>query len=170
MVKDFVQALVGIEQLQVLHPRDWFLSPHDSDGLFLWAPPPAIAEAAVFQMAEAMHIRPWNTHVFICPSLMMGHWERMLNKACDIVVTLPFGPDLWPKDIEHEPLTLAIAFPLLNSAPWRIKRSPLRDQRDGILHTLQRHDVPYARSYLRELWLCSRKLEPMPSGLACPLL
>jgi hypothetical protein len=121
-------------------------------------------------MAEAIHIRPWNTHLVILPSLMKGRWEKLLNKASDFVVTLPFADDLWPEAIEHEPLTFAFVFPFLRSAPWRVKRSVLRTQCQSNLRTLQRRDLAFARSFMRELWLQARNLEPMPSGLARSML
>jgi hypothetical protein len=169
-VLSFLETMTSGEVFTLLEPRDWFLAPHDSDGFFIWTPPPALADTAIFQMAEAIHIRPWNTHVVVLPSLMKGRWEKLLNKACDFVVTLPFSDELWPQAIEHEPLTLAIAFPFLHSAPWRVKRAPLRTQRQSGLRTLQRRDLAYARSYMRELWLQARRLEPMLPGLACSML
>ena len=169
-ISGFLEFMTAGEVITALEPQDWFLAPHDTDGSFLWTPPPAIADAAIFQMSESIHIRPWNTHIVILPSLMKGRWEKMLNKAADVVVTLPFSEDLWPRAIEHEPLTLAIIFPLLCSAPWRIKRAPFRAQREGEMRTLQRRDFAFARRYMHELWLQARQLEAMPPGLARSML
>ena len=93
-VISFLETITSEEPFMLLEPRDWFLAPQDCDGLFIWTPPPALANVAIFQMAEAIHIRPWNTHVVIVPSLMKDRWEKLLNKACDFVVTLPFSDKL----------------------------------------------------------------------------
>ena len=37
---------------EVLNPDDWFCKGH-SDGHFIWAPPPAVADVALEQMCEA---------------------------------------------------------------------------------------------------------------------
>lgn len=75
----------------------------------------------VEQLTEAIHIRLWNTYVMIVPSLMTYKWRKVLGKMMDIMLTLPFDEHLWDSKEHFEPLTLAIAFPLLNRAPWRIK-------------------------------------------------
>ena len=158
------------DDVRVLNPEDWFTQPAERDGIFVWMPPPCIADVAVFMMAEAWHLRPWNTHVFIAPSLMSGTWRRMLSKTADMFCVLPFNNEFWPKDLEHEPLTFAFVFPLLNRNPWRVKFSELlRDERN-VLRQMHRKSLPHARDYLRKLWLCARALEAMPGGVSRSLL
>ena len=41
--------------LTYLNPGDWYTLPFDQDGVFVWAPPPAVADAMVEQMAEAIN-------------------------------------------------------------------------------------------------------------------
>ena len=114
------QILGDAPDIVSLEPQEWFSRPQRTDGTFIWTPPPCIAEVAVFLIAEAWHLRPWNTHVLLTPSLLSGRWRRMLTKTCDLFCVMPFSADCWPKESEHEPLTLAFVFPLLNSRPWRV--------------------------------------------------
>ena len=169
-VLDFLREITGGEQFLFLQPFQWLLDPHDTDGNFLWTPPPAIADVAVFQMAEAIHVRPWNTHVFILPGLMTNRWRKLLTKTSDLILTLPFDEELWPRDVEFEKLTLAIYFPLLARSPWRVKRSPLLQQFQSEVRKLQGQSVTQYRHCLRELWISARAFQPMRTGVACSLL
>jgi hypothetical protein len=169
-ILDWLRTTMGGEECVRLNPQDWLLAPHDEDGTFLWTPPPAIADVAVYQMAEAIHLRPWNTHVFIVPNLMTARWRKMLGKASDLVVTLPFDPVVWPKESEYERLTFAISFPLLARDPWRVKRSPLFRDVETTLRGMS--GTPFAQygDRLREFWTSARALQSMPSGVARSLL
>jgi len=153
-----------------LKPDEWYTLPFDSDGAFVWAPPPAAADAAVFQCAEAVHVRPWNTHIFLVPTLMTNRWRRTLSKASDFMMTLPFDKDAWPRESEFEPLTLAIVFPLLAREPWRVKRTDIGSERTRPVLGLQWGSFAHVRDYLRKLWVQARALEPMPGSLARSLL
>jgi hypothetical protein len=97
--------------------EEWFMIPF-ADGIFVWAPPPAIADVTVAQMVAAHLARPWTMHIFIAPTLMMNQWQKQLNKVSDLRITLPFDSDVWPEKSEIEPLTLAFTFPHLRVAPW----------------------------------------------------
>jgi hypothetical protein len=149
-----------------LSPAQWYSDPFVGDGNYLWVPPPCLADVALEQMAEAHQIRPWNTHAFLVPNLMTHRWRKSLTKACDLLVTLPFDDDIWPKKTQYESLTLAVAFPLLRRAPWRAKRSNFFVQQRTVLRGLSRGDFPRARDCLRELWLYARTMDPLSRGLA----
>ena len=41
-----------------------------NEKLFLWAPPPAIADVALEYLQTSIHRRPELYHVFVCPKLM----------------------------------------------------------------------------------------------------
>ena len=169
-VLDFLREITGDEEFVRLQPFQWLLEPHDTDGNFLWTPPPAIADVAVFQMAEAIHVRPWNTHVVILPGLMTSRWRKLLSKNSDLHLTLPFDEEFWPRDVEFEKLTLAIPFPLLARSPWRVKCTPLLQQFESEVRKLQGQSLAQYRRCLRELWISARAFQPMPTGLACSLL
>ena len=86
VISSLLRRLVDdTDQVHVLKMNDWFSKPTDNNGVFVWLPPPCLADVAVFTMAEAWHVRPWNTHIFIAPSLMSGRWRRMLAKAVRIL-------------------------------------------------------------------------------------
>jgi hypothetical protein len=153
-------------EFTLLEPSMWFTKPFHEDGVFVWTPAPAIADVAFELLAESHQIRPWNTHVFLAPSLMTSRWRKDLTKATDIRVTLPFCDVHWPKSSEHEPLTLAIAFPLLRRQPWRVKRASFLQQQGPALRQLPKSDFPLAWDRLRKLWLQVWEMEPVPSGLA----
>jgi hypothetical protein len=69
-----------------LTESEWFDAPFWDGGAFLWTPPPCAADVAVSLAAKAHHVRPWNTHVVLVPSIMAYKWRRLLGKAgqCEI--------------------------------------------------------------------------------------
>ena len=171
-IENLLQRILGKHHPEALRmePAQWFTAPQDLNGIFVWEPAPCLADVAIYMLSEAWHIRPWNVHVMIVPSLMSGKWRRMLYKISDIICVLPFGEEWWPRDSEYEPLTLAFIFPLLHRAPWRAKFEPLFRQQTHNLRTLHRQSVPFAGHYLRELWTRAWALEGMPGGIPPSLL
>ena len=164
------QVVNDTDEIKILNTTDWFTVPQEQDGIFVWVPPPCLADVAVFLMAEAWHVRPWNTHVILTPSLLSGRWRRMLSKAVDMFCVLPFSEEFWPKDTEHEPLTIAFAFPLLNRNPWRVKFSDILKYERDVLRQMHRKSIAHARDYLRQFWIRSGALEAMPGGVSSSLL
>ena len=63
---------------------------------WIWAPSPYLAKIAAEQMCEAKHIFPNMRHIFVCPSLMIGHWRKKLGKLSDTMFTLSSGSCVWP--------------------------------------------------------------------------
>ena len=171
-----IQRLLGdvlgprLKEVVLMEPEQWFTAPQDTNGVFVWQPPPCLADVAIYMLSEAWHIRPWNVHVVLIPSLMSGKWRKMLFKISDVICVLPFGDEWWPRDQEFEPLTLAFIFPLLNRTPWRVKFESLFCNQGHSLRTLHRQPVPFARNYLRELWSSAWALEGVSFGLPSPLL
>ncbi|KAL7575063.1 hypothetical protein ACA910_000434 [Epithemia clementina (nom. ined.)] len=137
-LNNFLRFVLGQDMglLHLLTPEEWYTRYMDKDGMFLWCLPPCLEDVAIYLLAEAHHIRPWNTHLMLIPSIMAERWRKMLYKASDFVCTLPFAEDLWPMVSEYEPLTLAFTFPMLNRTPWRVRRSDVcvkRDDSDAIV-------------------------------------
>ena len=153
-----------------LEPSHWFTTPFHQDGCFVWTPPPAVADAVVEKLAESAHVRPWNTHVIIVPTLMTQRWRRQLTKAADLVLTLPFDDELWPECAQFERLTFAVICTLLRCAPWRVKFTDLREDLDDSLQGVSKPTLSYVRDRVRKFWLQARTLEPMHGGLACNML
>jgi len=85
----WVQSWLG-EACEVLDPEGWYEWGHDHDGgllncngiwmpklwlgIFVWAPPPAAADAAMEELRKARHKRQKLTHVIIVPRLMSPKW------------------------------------------------------------------------------------------------
>ncbi|KAL7563713.1 hypothetical protein ACA910_021412 [Epithemia clementina (nom. ined.)] len=59
-ITEFLQFVLGKEQklAHFLTPEKWFYLPQDSDGLFIWCPPPCLGDVAVYLMVESFHMRP----------------------------------------------------------------------------------------------------------------
>ena len=157
-------------ELTWLDPQMWFDIPFQEDGVFVWTPPPALANVALERLAEAHQIRPWNTHIMLVPGLWTAKWRKDLTKASDICVTLPFDDNNWPQSTQFEPLTLAVAFPLLSRNPWRVKRAHFLQERSLELRGLRKRNFAFAWDYLRKLWLQAWTMDPLPGSVACPLL
>lgn len=64
-----VQRFPGQHEWTMLSPNGWYTKGHD-DSHFIWAPPPAVADAVLEQMCESVSCRPRNAHVFVCPAHM----------------------------------------------------------------------------------------------------
>ncbi|KAL7564920.1 hypothetical protein ACA910_009407 [Epithemia clementina (nom. ined.)] len=129
LVEAFIQYLTQpSKDWQFLEPKEWYHIPHNSNGNFIWMPHPCLGDVAVYLLAESHHICPWNLHILVIPSIMAGCYQKMLYKTADFVCTLPFGNELWPKETEYEPLTMAFVFPSLSRAPWRIRCTDIRGQ------------------------------------------
>lgn len=92
---------------------------------FLWAPPPAAADAALEALNESRIKRSHLNHIFICPRLMTHRWRKRLHKLADIVFEVPPRcPEFWPTH-EHEPLVVGLILRFSNCSPWQVKQSPL---------------------------------------------
>lgn len=165
---DWIKAWAG-SNVEYLSPSEWFTRGHDHDGgftdaagfwrintkpgTFLWAPPPAAAEAAVEQLRRALIKRQQSTHIFICPRLLTTEWFKQLNKAADLVISLPAGRDnnAWPADM-FEPLTIAFIFPFFRHKPWKRRGTPkLFDVGRSVSRMWKEGDVD-SRAFLRKLF------------------
>ncbi len=107
----------------ILTPLEWFTFGH-TNGSFIWSPPPTAADAALEQLAAAIHKRPYNTHLVIIPWLLTANWRRLLYKICDLVFTVLVGSNCWPTT-HFEPLLVGLSFPLCLHSPWRLRGTPL---------------------------------------------
>jgi hypothetical protein len=99
----------------VLSKEGWY-DEGFKDGNHIWAQALVIADAVLDNLCESVLVRPWNSHIFVCPALMTSKWRKQLRKVADFVIAIPVGSSLW-KDTMHEPLVLALICPLLNYSP-----------------------------------------------------
>ena len=138
---------------QTLSTEEWFTTGL-TEGRFIWTPAPAIAEVAVEKLCEARHIRPWCSHVFVCPALMTAYWRKQLSKVADAMFTIPVGCSVWPDNM-HEPIVVALICPLLSCRPWRVRGSPWMVEFEGSMRGLWGSDLKTQRSNLRKFWIRS---------------
>ena len=136
---DWVRSWLGAES-ELLTPEGWFERGHDFDGgrvncdgmwmprlrsgIFVWAPPPAAADAALEELRKARHKRQESTHVILVPRLMTAKWRKQLHKASDCVFEMPAGcGDAWPNEM-FEPCLIGFCFPYLPHRPWQFRGAP----------------------------------------------
>jgi hypothetical protein len=101
----------------VLYEHKVWISTHNKKGgLFLWTPPPAVADVAIEELLKARHKRTDTFHVVMIPCLMTPRWRRLLNKACNFTFVVSPGTSVWPSDM-FEPLWIGIILPFTQHRP-----------------------------------------------------
>jgi hypothetical protein len=118
-------------------------------GIYLWTPPPAAADVAAEYMTHTIHKRSTSTHVFICPRLMTARWFRLVSKAADLLFYVPVNVEIWNAS-QHEPLIIAIVFPLSREKPWKQRGSPYCHHTRKVLQELCVSDFGKTSAVLRE--------------------
>ena len=173
--------------LEPLTPEGWFEEGHGITGgvvdrhnvwmpthckkdlMFLWAPPPAVADAALEELLKARHKRTDLFHVVVIPRLMTPRWRRLFNKACDFSFIVSPGPPFWPADM-FEPLWVGIILPFVPCRPWSLKRAPVLVEMGRDLRTLLETSEADAGNLLRKLLLLPKRLATLPEHVACGVL
>jgi hypothetical protein len=148
-----------------LQPDDWFEHAHYGNATFFWFPPPCAAEAAVKQLCDACHARLQCFHVFVAPCVMAYRWHKVLRKASDIFFTIGAGPSFWPASA-HEPLTIAIACPYLQTPPFRFRERPLVSRLYSDLSGVWKGRERVQGDRLRQFWLDSGSLVTLQGRVA----
>jgi hypothetical protein len=139
---DWVHLWTNLPGLVPLLPEGWFeeghgimdgvpdqnnvwIPTHEAAGkLHLWAPPPAVADAALEELLKARHKRTDTFHVLVIPCLMTPRWRRLFNKACDFSFVVSPGSSFWPVEM-YEPLWVGIVLPFTKHRPCCLRRAPL---------------------------------------------
>jgi hypothetical protein len=120
-----------------LKPEGWFERGHDHvaegsigwdghwrptirTGKYVWAPAPAAAWIAMEELRKARIKRQSSTHIFVCPRVMTPEWLKQLNKASDVVITVPVGHPAWPNKM-FEPVLIGLVFPFVRHDPWQLR-------------------------------------------------
>lgn len=168
VLKDWVLSWVSPFGAEILSTRDWFHSVHQGKNA-VWCPPPAAAAAALQELCEVRHTRPWHAHVFVCPALMTVTFRKQLGKVADILFTVPVGTNIWPSHM-YEPVFVGIVFPLPNRFPWTLRNTKLMADARETLSGVWTRDCTREGSHLRELCLQARDLHDMSGSVACELL
>ena len=111
--------------LEVLDANGWFVNGH-RPGSFVWAPPPAIARDMFDELGSARHKRPDKAlHIVVVPRLMTALWRKHLGKMADLLITIPCSESSIWCNAQHEPVLLAICFPLVSFRPWTLRNTLL---------------------------------------------
>ena len=147
----------------------WMPTHCKKDLMFLWAPPPAVADAALEELLKARHKRTELFHVVVIPRLMTPRWRRLFNKACDFSFIVSPGPPFWPADM-FEPLWVGIILPFVPCRPWSLKRAPVLVEMGRDLRTLLETSEADAGNLLRKLLLLPKRLATLPEHVACGVL
>jgi hypothetical protein len=152
-LKEWIMRTLPGQHWHELSVEEWFTTAN-TDGRFVWVPPPATADVAVEHLCEVRHTRPWCSHIFICPAIMTAYWRKTLGKVADAMFTLPVGSPIWPNNM-HEPLVVALICPLLSSRPWRVRGSPWMVEFEDSMRGVWSGDLNSQRSDMRKFWLRS---------------
>ena len=150
--------------------QDGIWIPHTKAGSYIWAPPPAGGQVAVEQLRRARLKSQSSYHIFVIPRLYTSIWRRQLRKAADLVIELPFLPNIWSKDEQHEPLTLAFLFPFIHSKPWQLKRAPAFLGMERVLRGMWKESGEPVGPLLRKLFGNTTRLGSMPELLVRKML
>ena len=186
-LEDWIRSWLDNKKVkaEVLAPEGWFERGHDldggekncdgmwipkyRDGVYIWAPPPAAAEAALEQLRKARHKRQNSTHVFVCPRLMTPYWAKHLNRSADLITVVPPGQEWWSEDM-YEPLIFGFYFPFLKHRPWQLKGQEALLGMEKHLRKVWKDDASAGGFVLREFWRGQRKMGSMPQKLVRDLL
>ncbi len=184
-VKSWVSPILG--ESKVLEPEEWFWEDHgiiggekDLSGLwipghagdgkvYIWTPPPVIADVALEECAKAIYKQTDTYHVFLIPRLYSPLWMQMLYKVSNIVFSLPPGSRHWPSSM-HKPLFIGISFPLLNRNPWSLQRTPLLVELERQLRQVLSSGAEDGGDILRKLLQTLWQLASMSESVACKML
>jgi len=183
-LKDWLASTFG-SAFEFLQPRDWYGRGHDHDGgfrdhknfyrlkiragHFFWIPPPAAADACIEEIRKARLKRRNSSHIVLIPRLATPLWLKQLNKAADMVLSIPCSHPFWPEHM-FEPLILAFIFPHSKHYPWQLRATPklLADHRK-VSRLLQEDNVD-AGSILRQLFQSTVRISSLPARLVRRLL
>lgn len=125
--------------LEPLTPEDWYERGHDLNGgyydtkgfwrnnikkgKYIWAPPPAAADACLEQLRIARLKRQNSFHVIVIPKLMTPLWLRQLWKASDFIFSIEAKHEFWSES-NYESLIVGVIFPFLSFPPYCLQRTP----------------------------------------------
>ena len=184
---DWVRAWSGRPYLMPLSPEGWFDEGHgivggylDHNGvwmptygkggrMFLWVPPPAVADVALEELLKARHKRTDTFHVLLIPRLMNPRWRRLFHKACDLSFVVSPGSNVWPTEM-FEPLWVGLLLPFVKHRPWCLKRAPLLLEIGRNLRSVLAAGEGNEGDILRKLTLLPRRVDSLPFDLACGVL
>ena len=184
---EWIRAWTGEADLEPLTPEGWFEEGHGVTGgtldgrqvwipthchkeqVFLWAPPPAVADAALEELLKSRHKRSDLLHVVVIPRLMAPRWRRLFNKVCDFTCDISPGPTFWPPHM-YEPLWVGIVMPFVHCRPWSLRRAPLLVEMGRDLRRVLKAGEGDGGDILRKLLNLPKRIATLPQHVACGVL
>jgi hypothetical protein len=183
----WIRSWCGDRNIIPLTPEEWFTKGHGITGgqrdkhnvwipthekpgnVHLWAPPPAVADAALEELLKARHKRNDTFHVIVVPRLMAPRWRRLFHKASDLNFVIEPGNAFWPSNM-FEPLFVGILFPFIHHRPWCLKRAPLMVEMGWELRKVCKEGDLTAGHLLRKLFKLPGRLARVSPSVASGVL
>ena len=183
----WVRTWCGNESLTPLSPTDWLWRGQglgksvwtNCDGLqfpvrskekvFLWSPPPCVADVAIEYLRESIHKRSDAVHIIIIPKLMTYAWRKTLLKTCDFSFYIDAGHDCW-SECMYESLLIGVYLPLLNCFPWTLRKSGSVLELERLLSVLPCTEERSKGTLLRKFLLLTRRLQTLPECVVRQML
>ena len=189
---DWIRSWTEVPDLEPLAPEGWFVEGHGIDvgknvarpprdneskggvwipnhcsegSAFLWAPPPAAADAALEELLKSRHKRTDLFHVVVVPRLLIPRWRRLFNKVCDFTLEVPVGHEFWPTSM-FEPLWVGVVLPFSHHRPWCLKRAPALVDMGVHLRRVLASGESSGGDLLRQLWRLPQRLSRLSESLA----
>jgi hypothetical protein len=183
----WVRSWCGVRDINPLTPEEWFLEGHGISGgqkdkhgiwipehepagqIYLWAPPPAVADAMLEELLKARHKRTDTCHLIVIPCLMSPRWRRLFHKVVDVSFVVDPGVSFWPA-IMFEPLFVGIIFPFIRHRPWALKRAPLMVEVGRELRQVYKEGDVIGGRVLLKLLKLAKRLDSVQASVALGLL
>jgi hypothetical protein len=180
---EWIRSWTGEPDLEPLSPEGWFEEGHGitggtlderqiwipthchKDQVFLWPPPPAVADAALEELLKSRHKRSDLLHVVVIPRLMATRWRRLFSKVCDFTCDVSPGPAFWPSHM-YEPLWVGIVMPFVHCRPWSLKRAPILVEMGRDLRRMLKAGEGDGGDILRKLLGLSKRIATLPQHVA----
>ena len=137
--------------------------------VFLWAPPPCLADVALEYVLKSIHKRPDCYHIFICPKIMTYRWRKHLLKNYDFSFYLDPIHSIWNPN-QHESLLIAIFLPLLHCPPWTFRKSKRILAMERKVREMQKDENWFNGSFLLKFWEFCRGVPYMSERLVWQML
>ncbi len=184
---NWVRSWTGQPKLGVLMPEGWFEEGHgisggvldghniwipshcERDQMFLWAPLPPVADAALEELLKSRHKRTDIFHVVVVLRLMAPRWHCLFSKVCDFTFVASPGLPFWPTNM-YEPLWVGIILPFAHCRPWSLKRAPLLVEMERDVRRVFETGEGDAGNILWKLLHLPKQLAPLSQHVACGML
>jgi hypothetical protein len=79
----------------------WIPTQSCHDQMYLWAPTPAVAGAALEELLKLRHKSSDIFHVVVVPRLMTPRWRYLFNKVCDFSFVASPRLPFWPTECSN---------------------------------------------------------------------